>query len=238
MARRAPGVHGLYPVEKKEPCKMQGGRPEARVSVCGIRLVRCGTNSCPQYSPASTTATRLPKKRTHSAFRATLRTVSSTVQRSPVWIRSVGSLDGFRRFAWGVLAYNILVILWGAYVRASGSGAGCGDHWPLCNGQVVPRAPRIETMIEYSHRLTSGLSVIVVVGLCAWAFLLFPRGNRVRKLAGASVVFLFVEAMLGAGLVLFNVGQTASVGHTSLFVRAFGQYASVAGGTCIDGLVR
>jgi cytochrome c oxidase assembly protein subunit 15 len=129
-------------------------------------------------------------------------------------MRSVGSLDGFRRFAWGVLAYNILVILWGAYVRASGSGAGCGDHWPLCNGQVVPRAPRIETMIEYSHRLTSGLSVIVVVGLCAWAFLLFPRGNRVRKLAGASVVFLFVEAILGAGLVLFNVGQTASIGHT------------------------
>jgi heme A synthase len=113
-----------------------------------------------------------------------------------------------------VLAYNILVVLWGAYVRASGSGAGCGEHWPLCNGQVVPKAPQIQTLIEYSHRLTSGLSVILVVGLCAWAFLLFSRGNRVRKLAGASVAFLFVEALLGAGLVLFNVGQNASVGHT------------------------
>jgi heme A synthase len=69
-------------------------------------------------------------------------------------------------------------------------------------------------MIEYSHRLTSGLSVFLVVGLCLWAFLLFPRGDRVRKLAGASVAFLFIEALLGAGLVLFNVGQNASIGHT------------------------
>ena len=45
------------------------------------------------------------------------------------------------RFAWAVLAYNVAVILWGAYVRATGSGAGCGNHWPLCNGEIVPRAP-------------------------------------------------------------------------------------------------
>jgi len=140
--------------------------------------------------------------------------VSSTVQRSPFWARRAGSPGGFRRFAWGVLAYNVLVILWGAYVRASGSGAGCGSHWPLCNGQVIPQAPQVQTMIEYSHRLTSGLSVIVVVGLCVWAYLLFPRGNRVRKLAAASVAFLFMEALLGAGLVLFNVGKNASIGHT------------------------
>ena len=91
----------------------------------------------------------------------------------------------------GVLAYNILVILWGAYVRASGSGAGCGDHWPLCNGQVVPRAPRIETMIEYSHRLTSGLSFIVVVGLCAWRYSCFSarqsRSKAGRRLGRVSV---------------------------------------------------
>ena len=45
----------------------------------------------------------------------------------------------FRRYAWAVLAYNVLVVLWGAYVRASGSGAGCGSHWPLCNGELLSR---------------------------------------------------------------------------------------------------
>ncbi len=44
----------------------------------------------------------------------------------------------FAAFAWGVLAYNVAVILWGALVRATGSGAGCGGHWPLCNGEVLP----------------------------------------------------------------------------------------------------
>jgi cytochrome c oxidase assembly protein subunit 15 len=120
----------------------------------------------------------------------------------------------FRRFAWNVLGYNVLVVLWGAYVRASGSGAGCGSHWPLCNGQVVPRAPQIETIIEFSHRITSGLALLAVVALSFGAFRLFPRGHRVRSLSVASLVFILVEALLGAGLVLFNkVGMDASVGR-------------------------
>lgn len=124
------------------------------------------------------------------------------------------SVRRFRQFAWAVLGYNVLVVLWGAYVRASGSGAGCGSHWPLCNGQVVPRAPQIATLIEFSHRVTSGLSLIAVIALCIVAFRLFPRGHRERKLAVAAVVFLFIEALLGAGLVLFNyVAQNASVGR-------------------------
>jgi len=49
------------------------------------------------------------------------------------------------RFAWLVVAWNLAVIGWGAYVRATGSGAGCGQHWPLCNGEIVPRAPAIAT---------------------------------------------------------------------------------------------
>ncbi len=47
----------------------------------------------------------------------------------------------FSRYAWGVLLWNVLVALWGAYVRATGSGAGCGSHWPTCNGEILPRAP-------------------------------------------------------------------------------------------------
>src|SRR5437867_823379 len=58
----------------------------------------------------------------------------------------------FRRFAWLVLAATLGVILWGAYVRASGSGAGCGSHWPTCNGDVIPRAPSVATLVEFGHR--------------------------------------------------------------------------------------
>ena len=56
------------------------------------------------------------------------------------------------RFAWFAVFYNVLVILWGALVRASGSGAGCGNHWPLCNGQVIPVSPGFHTIIEFTHR--------------------------------------------------------------------------------------
>ena len=62
-----------------------------------------------------------------------------------------------RRFAWGTLAYFIATILWGTVVRATGSGAGCGEHWPLCNGTVLQAAPSVQTMIEFAHRITSGL---------------------------------------------------------------------------------
>src|SRR5271169_3222577 len=93
-------------------------------------------------------------------------------------------------FAWGVVGYNILVVLWGAFVRATGSGAGCGDRWPLCNGVVTPRAPRIETVIEFTHRATSGLALMGVAGLCVWAFVLFPRGHRTRLFAALSMAFL------------------------------------------------
>jgi heme a synthase len=103
-----------------------------------------------------------------------------------------------------VVGWNLLVVLWGAYVRASGSGAGCGSHWPLCNGEVVPVAPRIETIIEFTHRLMSGVALVAVVALWLWSRASFPRGSRVRKWALASLAFLITEALLGAGLVLFN----------------------------------
>jgi heme a synthase len=110
----------------------------------------------------------------------------------------------FAVLAWGVLGYNLLVILWGAVVRATGSGAGCGSHWPLCQGEVMPRSPQIETLIELSHRLTSGLALITVVLLVVAAVRTFPTGHFVRKGAWSALFFIFTEALLGAGLVLFK----------------------------------
>src|SRR5437868_3180482 len=120
----------------------------------------------------------------------------------------------FAAYAWGVLAYNLAVILWGAYVRASVSGNGCGSHWPLCNGEVIPTAPQTKTLIEFAHRLTSGLSVVLLVVLVVWAWRAFPSGHRVRRAALLSVIFIFTEALIGAGLVLFDyVAQNASIGR-------------------------
>jgi heme a synthase len=106
-----------------------------------------------------------------------------------------------RRFAWGVLAYFIAVILWGTLVRATGAGAGCGNHWPLCNGTVLQHSASVNTMIEFTHRLTSGLSVFAVVGLLAWTFAGTVRGHLARAAAVASVAFTVIEAILGALLV-------------------------------------
>jgi cytochrome c oxidase assembly protein subunit 15 len=112
-----------------------------------------------------------------------------------------------RRFAWGVLAYFIAVILWGTLVRATGAGAGCGNHWPLCNGTVMQHSASVDTMIEFIHRLTSGLSFFAVVGLLAWTFAGTVRGHLARAAAVASVAFTLIEATLGALLV--KLGLTA-----------------------------
>jgi heme A synthase len=111
----------------------------------------------------------------------------------------------FPRFAWLVTGYNLLVILWGAFVRITGAGAGCGSHWPLCNGEVLPREPSAETLIELSHRLSSGLDGLLVVALVVATFRLFPPRHRVRRAAVASLVFLVIEALVGAGLVRFEL---------------------------------
>jgi heme A synthase len=114
------------------------------------------------------------------------------------------TLSKFAKFSWAVLAYNILVILFGAFVRASGSGAGCGAHWPLCNGVVVPRPERIETVIELTHRLTSGVVLVLVFILLVWALRKFEKGSLIRRSAALVVFFTITEALVGAGLVLFG----------------------------------
>lgn len=120
----------------------------------------------------------------------------------------------FARFVWGVLAWNLVVILWGGYVRASGSGAGCGSHWPLCNGDVLPLAGEVKTLVEFGHRVTSGLALVLVVVAYVWSRRLFPRGALARRAAFLSVVFMVTEALIGAGLVLFKwVAHDDSLGR-------------------------
>jgi heme A synthase len=113
-------------------------------------------------------------------------------------------MSRFAKYAWSVLAFNLGVVLWGAFVRASGSGAGCGSHWPLCNGEVLPQPQRIQTIIEFTHRITSGVALLLVVGLVLWSRRATPKGHPARLGAILSLVFMLAEALLGAGLVLFE----------------------------------
>lgn len=107
----------------------------------------------------------------------------------------------YARYAWFLLAVNLLVILLGTVVRATHSGDGCGSHWPVCNGALVPLSPTINTLIEYSHRVTSGLDGLLVLGLCAAALRLFPRGHRARRAAGLALALTVIEGLLGRHLV-------------------------------------
>jgi len=118
------------------------------------------------------------------------------------------------RYGWFVVGYNILVILWGAVVRATGSGAGCGNHWPLCNGQVVPLSPRVDTIIEFTHRCMTGGAIFFVPALLIWTFRTTIKGQAARVMAVASTVLLVNEAILGALLVkLGYVTGNQSVGR-------------------------
>ena len=129
-------------------------------------------------------------------------------------------LSAFARYAWFVLAYNIVVILWGVVVRASLSGDGCGQFWLTCGGEVVPSAPQLKTVIEFSHRVTSGLAFVAVLVLLIWAFRRFAKGNLMRKMAFASFVFISIEALIGAVLVLFKL-----VALNPSMIRAFSMTA-------------
>ena len=112
---------------------------------------------------------------------------------------------GFRRFSVVVLGFTLAVILWGAYVRASGSGAGCGSHWPTCNGEVIPRAPSIATVIELTHRATSGIAFMLVLAQVIWAWRSFPRRHAARRAATVAMALMVTEALVGAGLVVFEM---------------------------------
>lgn len=111
----------------------------------------------------------------------------------------------FARYAWAVLAWNVAVVLWGALVRATGAGAGCGNHWPRCNGEVIPPSPSVQTLIEFTHRLMTGADGFMVLALVVLAWRLHPRGSPVRTGAALSAFFLVSEALVGAALVKLDL---------------------------------
>ena len=121
---------------------------------------------------------------------------------------------------WALLAYTVVVILWGAFVRASGSGAGCGSHWPLCNGSFLPSSPSFETIVEFTHRFTSGLLGVFILALVAACFRYQMRGHPARKASLVALFFVVTESLVGAGLVKFE-WVTGNDSEARVFVMAF-----------------
>lgn len=130
-------------------------------------------------------------------------------------------MSAFAKYAWFALGYNVLVIVWGVFLRASKSGDGCGEHWLTCNGELIPSAPQFKTIIEFSHRMTTAIDGIVMLVLLVWAIKIFV-GNRstqsrqVLYAAIGSFFFVITEAAVGAGLVL-----TGNVAEAVTDVRPF-----------------
>lgn len=113
----------------------------------------------------------------------------------------------FTRFSFFLIIYTLVIIVWGAWVRISGSGDGCGVHWPLCHGGLIPEGPffyKIQTWIEYFHRIKSGLLGVFIIIQLVWCFSIFPKGNICRVTTTGTTIFMITEAILGAVLVLFG----------------------------------
>lgn len=143
--------------------------------------------------------------------------MGATLSRGSISPGRVSTNRSLAVFAWCTVFYNVLVVLWGALVRATGSGAGCGNHWPLCNGQVIPVSPGTHTVIEFTHRMMTGGATFMVVGLLVWTLRGTPRGQAARVFAIASTVLLLNEALLGALLVKLDyVVDNQSVGRMVL----------------------
>jgi heme A synthase len=121
-------------------------------------------------------------------------------------------LSAFAKYAWFVVVWNILVILWGVFLRASKSGDGCGQHWLTCGGEVVPSAPELKTVIEFSHRITSSMAGVLIIILLVWAirrwYVQRTEAARLTMMTAiGSLVFVVIEGLIGSGLVL--TGNTA-----------------------------
>ena len=126
---------------------------------------------------------------------------SSSAEPTPAATAREAAPNKLARFAWLFVVYLLGVILFGAWVRITHSGAGCGSHWPTCHGEIIPLAPSLETKIEFTHRLTSGLCGLLGIGMVAGAWVK-ARAGRVFWASVVTLLFIIFEGAVGAGLVL------------------------------------
>jgi heme a synthase len=128
-----------------------------------------------------------------------------------------------RRFSWFsrvVFGTGLLTILWGYFLRISESGDGCGTDWPLCHGALVPTEHPFSTWVEFTHRVTSGWVLILVLVLAFWARRVYREGHLVRRAALAALLLTVSESLFGALLVVLGwVATDVSLGR--ILIRPF-----------------
>lgn len=131
---------------------------------------------------------------------------------------------GWRRVTKGLAvaatAGMFLVLVMGSTVTNTGSGEGCGTSWPLCNGRFVPEFA-IETAIEYSHRLVTGVEGLLILATAVGVWRGWRGRREVRVLVPAMIFFLLLQAALGALAVKFPTSDEVLALHFGISLIAF-----------------
>lgn len=121
----------------------------------------------------------------------------------------------FKSYSLFALLWTLLTVFWGVWVRLSLSGDGCGKSWPLCHQKLLPESA--PAFIEWAHRAMSGFAALFILALWALALKIYPKKHIVRKLAGAGLILILVEALIGAFLVLSGfVGLNTSAARAGI----------------------
>lgn len=115
----------------------------------------------------------------------------------------------------------LIVVLMGALVTNTDSAYGCGNNWPLCNGEVIPTATAHQTWIEFSHRFVSGITAILVVIESVWIWIRLKYVKEARFLAIAAVFFIFLQAFLGMGAVVWGQSSVVLALHFGISLLSF-----------------
>ncbi len=108
----------------------------------------------------------------------------------------------YSKWIMALIVYSLFVFLWGAWVRISGSGDGCGEHWPFCHGELIPSSYAVKVWIENFHRISTKIYGFFVIGLVILAFRWTTKGHAARKGILWTLFFTLTEGIIGAILVI------------------------------------
>ncbi|MFD2208703.1 heme A synthase [Virgibacillus halophilus] len=115
----------------------------------------------------------------------------------------------------------IFVLIGGALVTKTGSGAGCGKSWPLCEGKLLPSDITPELIIELSHRLVSGIGAMIVAVLSFLAWKRLGHIREVKFLSFMSIFFLVLQALIGAAAVKWGQSDFVMALHFGISLISF-----------------
>lgn len=115
----------------------------------------------------------------------------------------------------------LFILLGGALVTKTDSGMGCGRHWPGCNGQLIPDVITAEVLIEFSHRIVTGVVGILIVILAVWSWRALGHVRETKFLSFMAIFFLVLQALIGAAQVLWGQGDFILALHFGISLISF-----------------